>query len=875
RMYRTGDRVRWNGDGELVFLGRFDDQVKIRGFRVEPGEIESVLLTHPAVGQAAVIAREDTPGEHRLVGYVVGAVASADEVRGFLAERLPSHMVPAAIMILDAFPLTSHAKVDRKALPAPDFAALSGTGRAPETAREEIICAAFAEVLGLERVGVEDDFFALGGHSLLAVSLVEWLRQRGMPVSVRALFTTPTPAGLAAVAGPEPVVVPPNLIPADATELTPGMVTLVELTEAEIARVVAAVPGGVANIQDVYPLAPLQEGIFFHHLMARHDGTDVYVTPTVIEFDSRERLDAFVAALQRVVDRNDVYRTAIVWEGLREPVQVVVRHAKLPVADETAERVLAADNGWLDLRRAPLMDVRVAAEPGTGRWLALVRIHHLVQDHTASDVLLDEVRAFMTEQAGRLPAPVPFREFVARARWGMPRAEHEQYFADLLGDVTETTAPYGLTDVLGDGSAATEGRLAVDAALAGRVWKAARSLGVSPATVFHLVWARVLGAVSGRRDVVFGTVLFGRMNAGAAADRVSGLFINTLPVRVDLAGQGAGEALTGLRDRLAELLVHEHAPLTVAQTAAGLPGGGPLFTSLFNYRHVQTTDTEESEMDGVKVRSVRDNTNYPITVSVDQSATGFDLVVSSVAPVDPAEVCGLLHTCLANLVVAIEDTPDLPLMAIDVLDAEYEAQLLQRDAPAVPESDRTLPDLFAEQAARTPDAAALVFEGFELSYAELEARANRLARKLVGLGVGPESVVALALERSPELVVGMLAVVKAGGAYLPVDPGLPLERIRFVVEDAGVMLVVDSPEFCADVAGFDAGPVSDVDRIVPLLPGHSAYVIYTSGSTGKPKGVVVPHRNVVALFAASRGLFGFGAGDVWSWFHSFAFDFSV
>ncbi|WP_461087959.1 amino acid adenylation domain-containing protein, partial [Streptomyces deserti] len=880
RMYRTGDRVRWNTDGELVFAGRADEQVKIRGFRIEPGEVEAVLAAHPQVEQATVVVREDTPGDLRLVGYVIpaeggNAAELPDAVRGFAAQRLPSHMVPSAVVVLDAFPLTPNAKLDRKALPAPAYTAAAGPSRAPATVREEIICAAFAQVLGLERVGADDDFFALGGHSLLVVSLVERLRQRGVSVSVRALFVTPTPAGLAAAAGPEAVVVPPNPIPQGAQEITPEMLPLVRLTETEIERVAAAVPGGVPNIQDVYPLAPLQEGIFFHHLMADRDGTDVYVTPSTLRFDSRSRLDAFLAALRQVVDRNDVYRTAIVWEGLREPVQVVVRHAELPVTEDSAERLLAAGGGWMDIGRAPLMDVRVAAEPGTERWLALVRIHHLAQDHTASDVLLDEVRAFMAGQADRLPPPVPFREFVAQARLGTPREEHERYFAELLGDVTEPTAPYGLMDVLGDGGAAQAGRLPVDAALARRVWEVARSLGVSPATVFHLAWARVLGAVSGRRDVVFGTVMFGRMNAGEAADRVAGLFINTLPVRVDLAGHGVGEALTGLRGQLAELLVHEHASLTLAQAAAGLSGGGPLFTSIFNYRHVQATDTGEAELEGIEVLSLHDHTNYPLTVSVDQSATGFDLVVEAVAQVDPMEVCRLLHTCLANLVAALADSPDVPLGAIDVLDAEYAERLCRSDDLAGPVPDALVPDLFAAQAARTPEAVALVGADAELSYGEVEERSNRLARKLIAQGVGPESVVAVVLERSPEVVVAVLAVLKAGGAYVPIDPGQPRERVRFVLEDAGPVLVLDTPEFLAETAGYDAAPISDADRIAPLLPSHPAYVIYTSGSTGRPKGVLVPHRNVVALFAAAREVLDFGADDVWSWFHSLAFDFSV
>ncbi|MEU1918530.1 amino acid adenylation domain-containing protein, partial [Streptomyces massasporeus] len=712
RMYRTGDRVRWNADGQLEYLGRADEQVKIRGFRIEPGEVQSVLAEHPQVAQAAVVAREESPGDMRLVGYVVpveDAPQLTEEIGKFLTERLPEYMVPSAFVVLGELPVTVNGKLDRRALPAPDYAALAGSGRGPANAREEIVCAAFADVLGLAQVGVDDDFFRLGGNSLLAIKMVDALRRRGVEMSVGAFFRTPTPAGLAASQA-EFAAAPANLIPADATEIVPEMLPLVDLTAEEVERIVAAVEGGAANVADVYPLAPLQEGMLFHHLLA-DGGDDAYVTPTVLRFDSRERLEAFTAALQRVVDRHDILRTGLVWEGLREPVQVVRRRAELPVQEVTlapdssdpVAELLAVAGLSVDLVHAPLARLHMAQEPGTGRWLALLRLHHVIEDHTALELLLAEVESVLAGREQELPEPLPFRDFVARARAEAELGDSERYFAELLADVTEPTAPYGLVDVRGDGMDAAEAQLAFSPELTRRVREVSSRLGTSPATLLHLAWSRVLAAVSGRDDVVFGTVLFGRMNAGTDAHRVLGPFINTLPLRVRTDELGVLEAVSALRGQLAALISHERTPLSTAQQVSGVPGPTPLFTSILNYRPNSGLNRENTAvLDGAELLYFRERTNYPLSVVVDDDGETLGLAVDAVAQVDSHAVATLLCTTTdrltAALVSALDSGADIPLNTIDVLGVDERLRVLvEWNDTAVEVASATLPELFAAQ----------------------------------------------------------------------------------------------------------------------------------------------------------------------------------
>ncbi|CAL2059750.1 protein of unknown function [Streptomyces murinus] len=325
----------------------------------------------------------------------------------------------------------------------------------------------------------------------------------------------------------------------------------------------------------------LLEGILFHHLMGASSGEDAYVLPMALGFDSRERLDEFVAVLQKVVDRHDILRTAVLWGACGSRSRWSAGTPKSRCARprwSTSPRVMC--RAWwtgcsrhgtlMDITVAPLVHVTVAPVPGTTRCVALVQVHHLIQDHTAVDVLFAEVQAFLEGREGELAAPLPFRNFVVQARLGIPVAEHEKFFTTLLGDVTEPTAPFAVLDVRGDGTGVAESSVALDQVTAASVREAARRLGVSAATVLHVMFARVVAAVAGREDVVFGTVLFGRMQAGAGADRIPGLFINTLPVRLDTGRGGVLDAVRSMQGDLAELLVHEHAPLALAQRMSGV-----------------------------------------------------------------------------------------------------------------------------------------------------------------------------------------------------------------------------------------------------------------------------------------------------------------
>ncbi|WP_239688204.1 condensation domain-containing protein, partial [Pseudomonas asplenii] len=470
--------------------------------------------------------------------------------------------------------------------------------------------------------------------------------------------------------------------------LTPDMLPLVNLNATQLERIVSAVPGGAANIQDIYPLAPLQQGILFHHLLG-HEG-DAYLVRSLIEFDDRQRLDAFVEALQTVIDRHDILRSSVHWVGLPQAVQVVHRQVRLPLETLTLspdqdprsqlEQLSDPRRLRLDLQQAPLMRACIARDPHAERWLLALLDHHMISDHVSLGIVLEEIRALMQGQGAELPAPQPYREFVAQVL-ATPAEVHEGYFSRRLADVDEPTAPFGILDVQGDGARVSETSQHLDPALSLRIRARAQAAGVTPAVLFHIAWAQVLGRCTDRDDVVFGTVVAGRLQGSAGADRALGVFINTLPVRVQLARSGVGSLVDETYRDLSEMLAHEQASLALAQRCSGVAAGLPLFTTLFNYRH--STDggslaNQEHVLawDGVRFLSNEARTNYPIEVAVADEGGGFSLTTQAIDGIDPRRIADYLVHAVSELVAALEQDPARPAADLKVVPEAERQQLL-------------------------------------------------------------------------------------------------------------------------------------------------------------------------------------------------------
>ncbi|HEK1766336.1 TPA: amino acid adenylation domain-containing protein [Pseudomonas putida] len=643
---------------------------------------------------------------------------------------------------------------------------------------------------------------------------------------------------------------PANAIPADCTRITPALLNLAELDQAAIDALVGQIPGGHANVQDIYPLAPLQQGILYHHASA--EGSDPYVMQSRFAFASQAHLQAFVEALQAVIDRHDILRTSVHWQGLEAPLQVVWREARLQVS-----RGLPLDER-IDLGQAPLIRLHCEPAASDGRVQATLQFHHIAMDHSALEVVRHEMQAVLRGDGHLLGAAVPFRNYVGQALLGVSQAQHETFFREQLGDIVEPTLAYGLQDVQGDGSAPHEESLSLAPALCDGLRSQARALGVSLASLFHLAWARVLGGLTGREQVVFGTVLMGRLMGAEANDRALGIFINTLPLRVDLADLDLITAIKATHQRLTTLMRHEHAPLALAQRCSGVAAPTPLFNALLNYRHSAPVADGQARAawEGIDVLTSEERTNYPLTLSVDDLGDALRLTLLATAEVPKQRVCAYLEKTLESLVQALAQNPGLNVDRLDMLPAVERERVLEtfNDRPGDTETVLMVHQRIQLQTRQQPDAVAATCAGIALSYGELELRANALAQRLVMLGVQPEDRVAILARRGLDTLVGLVAILKAGAGYVPIDPAHPDERIAYLLDDSAPSVVLTQHDLRARLGQCPA-PVVELDRAdwpsseqAPQVDGlavdNLAYVIYTSGSTGLPKGVMVEHRTL-------------------------------
>ncbi|MBV2156409.1 non-ribosomal peptide synthetase [Kitasatospora sp. SUK 42] len=879
RMYRTGDLARRRPEGTLEFLGRADDQVKIRGFRIEPGEIAAVLAELPGVAQAVVIARPGPQGR-RLLGYAVPAPGSAPDPEGLraaLAARLPAHMVPAAVLLLDELPRTAHDKLDHRALPDPDDAATGGPAAA--TPREELVCGLFADVLGLpEAPGRDASFFDLGGHSLLAGRLAARLRETfAAPVAFADVFRHPTPAALAtllqegAQAEPEER---PVLVPVPRTERM--------------------------------PLSPAQRGLWFLHRLEGPSPT--YNIPLALTLTGPLDRSALALALGDLTARHEILRTVYGEESDGTPYQRILPTAPVELHTGTGELADAVRHSF-DLAAEPPVRATLFAD-GPERHTLLLLLHHIASDGASTTPLVhDLAAAYAARLAGNVPElPQLTVQFADHAAWqrqllGTPEApsplavRQTEYWREALSGLPEhlelpTDRPRPA--VAGRDGATAPFALGAEAhaALAG-LTRAAGS------TVFMAVQAGLAALLTRHgcgTDIPVGTPVAGREDAETAA--LVGYFVNSVVLRTDTSGDPTFRELLA-RVRGTAVAAHEHAELPFDRLVEELNpprslARHPLFQVMLAWQSRPDAPTAMGGGLTAELTAIPSGTaKFDLTLNAgERPGGGIEGFLEYRTDLFDAATAEALAARLARLLAAAAAEPDTPIGRLPLTGEEERRRALVEwnGTPVHSAPGATLPELFEAAAAANPRSIAVSCGDDRLDYTELAARADRLARLLAASGIGPGTIVALALPRSVELVVALLAVAKSGAAYLPLDPDYPADRLAYMLADAAPaalltdrataprlpehdvpQLLVDGPESAA----FPAVPLGQHERTRPLRAEDTAYVIYTSGSTGRPKGVPVTHHNVARLFSATDHWFGFGAQDVWTLFHSYAFDFSV
>ena len=860
RLYRTGDIGHWAADGTVVYDGRADHQVKVRGFRVELGEVEAALRAQPGVQDAVVVAQLDAEGSQRLVGYITGADLDAAVVRRALAATLPDYLVPAVVMVLSALPLLPNGKIDRRALPAPDVSDQQAPYRAPRTPAEATLCTLFGDVLGVETVGVDDDFFALGGHSLMVMRLVSRIRAAlDCDVAIRAVFDAPTPGALARTLSG--AAAPPALTP-----------------QPRPARV---------------PLSSAQQRLWV--LYRLHPTAATYHIPHAVRLRGRLDRAALIAAFDDLLTRHEVLRTVFAEDDDGEPYQVVLDGASAIVNDiiaseETLGSVLTAA-ARQPFRLTEALPWRAhLVTLGAEEHVLLLVLHHLATDGWSTGPLWrDLASAYAARHAGRAPAwtPLPV-QYADYALWQRAALGTEDDPASLLATQLafwrSTLAalppalplPHDAAAIAADDEPGASVPLSLDRATLDALKAIGRR---AQASLFMVVQAAVtawLSRLGAGDDISLGTVIAGRTDH--AVEEVIGFFVNTLVLRTDVHDRPAFTTLVS-RARATALAAYAHADVPFERIVedvqpARVWGRHPLFQVLL------TVDAQASplpvwpEVELTAERVELGVAQFDLAVNLQETPQGLTGGLTYRSDLFTRTSAAAMAMRFERLLAAVARDASQSIATIDLLSDVERADLLALgtgQAPAI-ETPPTLPAWIAAQVARTPDAIAVVEGDRHVSYAALGAQAQQLAWWLQSQGVGPETVVGVAIDRSTTLVTALLGVMAAGGAYLPLDPRYPAARLQAMVADAQPTCVLgttataaqlpDMPVIALDAPVVAAAIAAATPQPAPRLAGaHPAYVIYTSGSTGIPKGAPNTHAGIVNRLAWMQAAYQLDATD--------------
>ncbi|HHM6514132.1 TPA: pyoverdine non-ribosomal peptide synthetase PvdD, partial [Pseudomonas aeruginosa] len=876
RLYRTGDLARFQADGNIEYIGRIDHQVKVRGFRIELGEIEAALAGLAGVRDAVVLAHDGVGGT-QLVGYVVADSAEDAErlresLRESLKRHLPDYMVPAHLMLLERMPLTVNGKLDRQALPQPDASLSQQAYRAPGSELEQRIAAIWAEILGVERVGLDDNFFELGGHSLLATRVISRVRQeQQLDASLKALFERPVLEAFA-----------------QGLERTTDAVSTIPL----------------ADRQQPLALSFAQERQWF--LWQLEPESAAYHIPSALRLRGRLDVDALQRSFDSLVARHETLRTRFRLEGGRSYQQVQ------PAVSVSIEREQFGEEGLIeriqaivvqpfDLERGPLLRVNLLQLAEDDHVLVLVQ-HHIVSDGWSMQVMVEElVQLYAAYSQGLdvvLPAlPIQYADYALWQRSWMEAGEKERqlaYWTGLLGgEQPVLELPFDRPRPARQSHRGAQLGFELPRELVEAVRALAQREGASSFMLLLASFQALLYRYSGQADIRVGVPIANRNRV--ETERLIGFFVNTQVLKADLDGRmGFDELLAQARQRALEAQAHQDLPfeqLVEALQPERNASHNPLFQVLFNHQSEIRSVTPEVQLEDLRLEGLAwdgQTAQFDLTLDIQEDENGIWASFDYATDLFDASTVERLAGHWRNLLRGIVANPRQRLGELPLLDAPERRQTLSEWNPAQRECavQGTLQQRFEEQARQRPQAVALILDEQRLSYGELNARANRLAHCLIARGVGADVPVGLALERSLDMLVGLLAILKAGGAYLPLDPAAPEERLAHILDDSGVRLLLTQGHLLEHLprqAGVEVLAIdglvldgyAESDPLPTLSADNLAYVIYTSGSTGKPKGTLLTHRNALRLFSATEAWFGFDERDVWTLFHSYAFDFSV